>query len=74
MLIRPALREYRTWFTDDWHWDLYDPRPGDTIIGIAPKCGTTWMQQIVSSMMFHDERTTAAAITIGIVWAGCRLL
>lgn len=54
MLIRPALREYRTWSTDSRRWDLYEPRPGDIIIATAPKCGTTWMQQIVCSMVFQE--------------------
>jgi aryl sulfotransferase len=54
MLIRPALREYRTWTQDSRRWNAYEPRPGDIVIATAPKCGTTWMQQIVSSLVFQD--------------------
>ena len=50
----PARREYRTWTLDSRRWDGYVPTPGDIIIATAPKCGTTWMQQIVSSLIFQD--------------------
>ena len=56
MRIRPALREYRTWTLDSRYWDGYAPRPDDIIIATAPKCGTTWMQQIVSSLVFQDAQ------------------
>jgi aryl sulfotransferase len=56
MLVRPALREYRTWTLDSRYWDVYRPRPDDIIIATAPKCGTTWMQQIVSSLVFGDAQ------------------
>jgi len=54
MLIRPALREYRTWTQDSQRWNAYEPRAGDIVIATAVKCGTTWMQQIVSSLVFQD--------------------
>lgn len=53
-LIRPALREYRTWTTDSSRWKGFEPRPDDIIVATYPKCGTTWMQQIVSSLIFQD--------------------
>ena len=53
-LIRPALREYRTWTTDSRRWNHYQPRRDDIVIATYPKCGTTWMQQIVSSLVFQD--------------------
>src|SRR5579862_9517757 len=59
MLIRPALREYRTWTLDSRYWDGYSPRHDDIIIASAPKCGTTWMQQIVSSLVFRDAQVRA---------------
>lgn len=54
MLIRPALREYRTWVFDSRRWDHYRPRPGDVVIATYPKCGTTWTQRIVSLLIFQD--------------------
>src|SRR5689334_10185552 len=59
MLVRPALREYRTWTVDSRYWDGYVPRGDDIIIATAPKCGTTWMQQIVSSLVFGDANVRA---------------
>jgi aryl sulfotransferase len=54
MLVRPALREYRTWVVDSRYWNGYVARDDDIIIATAPKCGTTWMQQITSSLVFGD--------------------
>lgn len=59
MLIRPPEREYRTWVLDSRYWAGYAPRPDDIVIATAPKCGTTWMQQIVSSLIFQDARVRA---------------
>jgi len=56
MLMRPALREYRTWAIDSRRWKAYRPRAGDVVIATAAKCGTTWMQQIVSSLVFQDAK------------------
>jgi hypothetical protein len=61
MLVRPALREYRTWTLDSRYWNGYAPRPDEIIIATAPKCGTTWMQQIVSSLVCrHNLRLPCA--------------
>jgi aryl sulfotransferase len=61
MLVRPALREYRSWTSDSRYWDAYEARPGDIIIATAPKCGTTWAQQIVSSLVFKDAQVRQLA-------------
>jgi aryl sulfotransferase len=44
---------------DSRYWNGYAPRPDDIIIATAPKCGTTWMQQIVSSLVFQDAQVRA---------------
>lgn len=54
MLIRSAQCEYRTWVLDSRRWQHYRPRTGDIIIATYPKCGTTWMQQIVSLLVFQS--------------------
>jgi aryl sulfotransferase len=59
VLIRPALREYRTWAMDSRRWADYEPRPGDIVIATPPKCGTTWTQQIVAGLVFQDARPRA---------------
>jgi aryl sulfotransferase len=59
MLVRPPVREYRTWVIDSRYWAGYIPRNDDIVIASAPKCGTTWMQQIVSSLVFGDAKVRA---------------
>lgn len=46
-------REYRNWTADSRRWDHYRPRAGDVVIATYPKSGTTWMQQIVSLLIFQ---------------------
>jgi len=53
VLIKPAQREYRTWILDSRRWLGYRPRRDDIIIATYPKCGTTWMQRIVSLLVFQ---------------------
>ena len=54
MLISPAKRQIRDWIVDSTAWDAYEPRLDDIIIGTSAKCGTTWMQQIVSLLVFRS--------------------
>jgi len=54
MQISPAKREVRCWHCDSRIWAHYKPRPGDIVIGTSAKCGTTWTQQIVSSLVFQS--------------------
>ncbi len=53
MLARPAIREYRTWIMDSRRWSSYRPRIDDVVVATYPKCGTTWMQRIVSLLIFQ---------------------
>jgi aryl sulfotransferase len=50
-LVRPALREVRSRLFDSARWAGYQPRVGDIVISTFPKCGTTWMQRIVSMLL-----------------------
>ena len=42
---------YRTLVFDNVRWTGYRHRPGDIIISTPPKCGTTWMQNIVGMLV-----------------------
>ena len=56
MLIEPATRQYRTWIFDSRRWRHYRPRGDDIVIATYPKCGTTWMQRIVSLLVFESAQ------------------
>lgn len=52
--MRPQQRIYRSALTDGTRWAAYDHRPGDIFVCTPPKCGTTWMQTIVASLLWPD--------------------
>jgi aryl sulfotransferase len=54
MLLRAPTKEVRSWTTDSRRWADYRPRPGDIVIATAPKCGTTWTQQIANLLVFQS--------------------
>ena len=51
---RQQQKNYKTWINDSARWAYYQPRDGDIVIATYPKCGTTWMQQIVSLLIFQS--------------------
>lgn len=42
---------YRSFIFDTERWGAYRHRPGDIIITTPPKCGTTWMQNLVGMVV-----------------------
>lgn len=67
---RQQPKVYKTWTLDSTRWDYYQPRDGDIIIATYPKCGTTWMQQIVSLLIFQSpEPRPISQIS---PWIDCR--
>lgn len=52
---RPKV--YKTWATDSTRWEYYRPREGDVVIATYVKCGTTWMQRIVSLLLFQSPES-----------------
>jgi hypothetical protein len=63
--MRPQQRIYRSATTDGAWWAAYDHRPGDIFVCTPPKCGTTWMQTIVASLLWPDGNFPGAVIEIG---------
>ena len=53
LLILPS-RAVRSRVFDSARWDGYRPRADDIIIATYSKCGTTWMQRIVSMLLFQS--------------------
>jgi aryl sulfotransferase len=51
---RRIEREYRNVVSDNRRWNRFVFRPGDVVVCTPPKCGTTWMQMIVASLIFPD--------------------
>ncbi len=47
-------RVYQNHHLDSTRWDGFEKRPGDIVITTAYKAGTTWMQGIVSSLLFGN--------------------
>lgn len=70
MLIREATRVVRDFTCDSRRWAAYKPREGDVIIATAPKVGTTWMQQIVSLLIFQSPEARPLGQTSP--WIDCR--
>jgi aryl sulfotransferase len=56
MLSRAASRIVKNAAMDSSRWSAYQPRPGDIVIGTAPKVGTHWMLQIVSLLIFQSPK------------------
>ncbi len=52
MLGQKSLRHVRSRVFDSERWHGYIPRDDDIIIATYSKCGTTWMQRIVSMLVF----------------------
>lgn len=48
-------RVYLSHHRDSRRWDAYRPRAGDVLISTASKSGTTWMQRILSLLVFGPE-------------------
>jgi aryl sulfotransferase len=63
--MRPQQKIYRSALMDGTRWASYNHRPGDIFVCASPKCGTTWMQTIVASLLWPDGDFPDAVIEIG---------
>lgn len=65
-------REYRSATTDSRRWDAFVHRPGDIFICTPRKCGTTWMQTIVASLLW-PAGDVPEAVTVISPWFDARV-
>ena len=49
-----SLKPYRTSVQDNRRWAGFGPRAGDIFVCTPAKCGTTWMQAIIGSLLWPD--------------------
>ncbi len=72
MPTRQPTRLVRNVIMDSRHWDRFTPRDDDIVIATPPKCGTTWMQRIVSLLVFQS----AAPVPLHEIspWVDCRFM
>lgn len=71
MTIRPPTRVYQNHHLDSTRWNGFKPRADDIVITTAYKAGTTWMQAIVSQLLFGSE--PPAALPLMSPWVDMRL-
>lgn len=77
-LLFPAVRAYKGSVSRPEQWSRFEPRRGDVIICSPPKCGTTWMQTIVSMLLVGGavlpERLSTLSPWIDCAFTGDELL
>ncbi len=54
MQVRPPETEFLSVVEDSRRWERVSLRSDDIVIATPPKCGTTWMQGIVASLLWPD--------------------
>lgn len=50
--MEPIRRRYKSAVDDNARWEGFEPRAGDVFVCTPAKCGTTWMQSIVASLLW----------------------
>ena len=59
-----ALRPYRTAVYDNRRWANFTPRRDDIFVCTPPKCGTTWAQTVVNSLIFPDGNSPGPVMDV----------
>ena len=73
MTATTQRRIYKDGYTDGARWEWFTHRPGDILIATPAKCGTTWMQTIVASLLFPDGSAPGPVVVIS-PWVDGRLV
>src|ERR1700675_4388116 len=63
-----GLRPYRTAVFDNARWEGFVHRPGDIFVCTPPKCGTTWTQAIVASLLWPAGDTPGPIMHVVSPW------
>src|SRR5262245_66496104 len=58
------LTPYRSAVDDNSHWSDFEPRRGDIFVCTPAKCGTTWTQTIIASLLWPDGDAPRAVFEI----------
>lgn len=58
------LTPYRSAVDDNSHWADFEPRRGDIFVCTPAKCGTTWTQTIVASLLWPDGPAPAPVMQL----------
>ncbi len=58
------LKPYRTAVYDNRRWAKFTPRRNDIFVCTPPKCGTTWTQTIVNSLIFPDGNSPGPVMEV----------
>src|SRR5260370_24785870 len=66
------VRTYRNHHLDSTRWDRFRPRADDVLISTSYKSGTTWMQRIVSLLLFGPGPLSAPLSDLS-PWVDARL-
>ena len=59
--IPDQRRIYQNHHPDSTRWDYFEQHPGDIVISMSYKAGTTWMQAIIGNLLFPDSDTPVSA-------------
>jgi aryl sulfotransferase len=68
-----SLRSYRNPVEDNSRWAQFEHRPGDIFVCTPAKCGTTWTQTIVASLMWPAGDQPGAVTDLSL-WIDARFI